>query len=124
MKPVDQDIFVNDPQGRPGNCLQACVASILELPLNEVPHFVTVPDDTWFDQMVKWIESRGYALYDSDGLSCDEDYVFAIGKSPRGVSHVVIYHKGEMVHDPHFSRAGITDIKWSASIKKNENGIC
>ena len=117
MKPVDQDIFHNDPQGRVWNCLQACIASMLELELNEVPHFAAMPDSTWFDEMCKWIESKGFALYDVDGLDAGDDYVFAIGKSPRGVSHVVIYKNGEMVHDPHFSRAGITDVKWSATIK-------
>ena len=36
---VDQTIFVGDPQ-RPGNCVAACVATLLDLPLDRVPHFI------------------------------------------------------------------------------------
>jgi hypothetical protein len=39
MKPIDQE-FMHDPEkGIIGDCFRACIASILELDINEVPHF-------------------------------------------------------------------------------------
>lgn len=49
MIPVTQTIFADplrgdghNADGEPGDCLRACVASILELPLSAVPNFVRV----------------------------------------------------------------------------------
>jgi hypothetical protein len=120
MKPIDQDIFINDPQGRVGNCLQACLASIMEMNLTDVPHFAAIPDDTWFEQMCNWIGDHGYQFEDYDGLNESPHYMLVIGKSPRGVSHAVVYKDGQLAHDPHPSRAGVTEIKWSAAIIKGK----
>lgn len=121
MKPVDQDIFINDPQGRVGNCLQACVASLLEKDLTEVPHFAALSDDTWFSEMCNWITDHGYEFDDTGDCVDFKNYVLAIGPSPRGVSHAVIYYDGKLAHDPHPSRAGILDVKWAAIVRpKNQ----
>lgn len=123
MKAIDQNIFINDPQGRVGNCLQAAVASIIEFELESVPHFAALPDDTWFDQMCNWLNENGFDIYDYDAEdmpSCDE-YMLVIGKSPRGVSHSVVYYKGELAHDPHPSRDGVQNVKWCAIIRKNDS---
>lgn len=37
MKPVDQTLMLE--RGEPGDCYRACIASILELSIEEVPHF-------------------------------------------------------------------------------------
>ncbi len=37
------------------------------------------------------------------------EFYFAIGKSLRGVHHVVIYSNGKMVHDPHYANDGIIE---------------
>lgn len=42
MKPVNQTQF-KPPDG---DCLSACIASILELPLNKVPNYIAY--DNWF----------------------------------------------------------------------------
>ena len=40
MKPVDQE-FVHRPDiGQHGDCQRAVIASLLELPITEVPHFL------------------------------------------------------------------------------------
>lgn len=42
MKPVDQTTF-----GFPGgNCFSACIASLLEMPLDDVPYFM---HGDWYD---------------------------------------------------------------------------
>lgn len=57
----------------PGDCVKCCVASILELPYEAVPHFVAnevlVPDATgvpqrsdWFSGLNYWLRTTGWAL--------------------------------------------------------------
>lgn len=117
MKPVDQDIFINDPHGRVGNCLQAAVASICEMELIDVPHFAALPDDIWFETMCNWLYDKGWEFEDYESISDSSEYMLTIGPSPRGVSHAVVYKDGSLAHDPHPSKAGILNVKWCASIK-------
>jgi len=44
-----------------GDCMQAAIASMLELELNEVPPFVTFGEEYW-DVLVKFLKSKGYKL--------------------------------------------------------------
>lgn len=47
-----------------GNCLQACVASLLDLPLNEVPHFLAQePHNEWFRRLARWLKPRGVGCF-------------------------------------------------------------
>lgn len=57
----------------PGDCVKCCVASILELPYEDVPHFVAhevmapdaagVPQRTdWFTGLNHWLRTAGWAL--------------------------------------------------------------
>lgn len=46
MIKVYQTCFNSFNHPEPGNCWQAVIASLLELPLEEVPHFVTYPNYT------------------------------------------------------------------------------
>lgn len=113
MKPVDQDKF-----GMPdGNCFAACIASILELPLAEVPNFVTF-GDKWYERTVEFLRCRGFTpIYvtragaeqmDIHALIEAGHYFIVTGKSPRGdFDHCVVQHGSELVHDPHPSRAFI-----------------
>lgn len=74
VKPVDQTTF-----GHPGgNCFSACVASLLELPIEDVPYFMDEAKGKWHEQFDAWLAPRGlYALhfevpdrsvYDQQGL--------------------------------------------------------
>jgi len=54
-----------------GNCMQAAIASLLELPLEAVPHFKE--EKSWFGSMYKFLRELGYdidgTLYNrTDGL--------------------------------------------------------
>jgi hypothetical protein len=100
-----------------GNCFQACMASLLELPLEEVPDFMAA--DPWWPAMEAWLAPRG--LYPV-GLLCEgqdsrDGWVprglhILGGRSPRGdFDHVVIAHGREIVWDPHPSRAGLVSWK-------------
>ena len=104
MRYVDQTTF-----GAPGgNCFSACVASMLEIPLDAVPYFMGRGGE-WFTYFEEWLQPHGYypvcfndANYRPQGL-----YILS-GKSPRGdFLHSVIARGLDVVHDPHPSRAGV-----------------
>lgn len=92
MKPVRQI--------RDNDCLQACIASLLDLSLEEVP--CETEQDTWIDKYRDFLEPRGLSL---------EQIGYTIGKAPRGYSilsiwldkeksHAVVAWQGIVVHDP------------------------
>lgn len=113
MKPVFQTKFAKGE----GNCFAACVASILEVPLEQVD-FVA-DEETWLPKLnailepfgYRWLEinlkhSVNYPLYAMYGQIC----VFT-GKSPRGdMNHAVVGRLNgtwedasvtyETIHDP------------------------
>lgn len=105
MKPVDQTLFRGE--GEHGNCVPACIASILELPLDQVPHFAASHGTYFMMNMRQWFEDQGM------GLGWTQRYIGGVhtigtGKSPRGdFQHSVVYFGRKVVHDPHPSRAGL-----------------
>lgn len=116
--PVDQTKFGPIE----GNCFTACVASLLELSLDDVPWFMTPDDGRWLERLQAWCGTRGLAAkyWPARGW-CDEDpearpflgvptgLAIMSGESPRnaGVFHAVIARAGALVHDPNPSRAGV-----------------
>jgi hypothetical protein len=114
MKPVDQTTF-----GVPGgNCFSACVASLLGLPVDDVPYFMA--DDEWYGRFTAWCEPRGLypmtfrfdgpqAFLNPDVWTPPGFYILG-GASPRG-PHAVVARRHEIVHDPHPSRDGLITIE-------------
>lgn len=123
MTPYIQTILHDHPT-LVGNCWQTAIASVLDLELDEVPHFVQMDEDNegnWWDLSSEWLKERGYDLQPQweDGYIVDE-YYLVTGQSPRGdFDHVVVFQNGKMVHDPHPSGDGILDQKAYATIRPN-----
>lgn len=109
MKPIDQTIF-----GAPlGNCVQACIASIFELSLEDVPNFMERPNGEWLDSLYDFLEK-----YDLEPLFLEANdsfvprgYYIIQGDTPRGIGHSCIGFAGKLVHDPHPSKVGLSIIK-------------
>lgn len=122
MIPVYQTII--DP--KIGNCLQAAIASLLDLSLEEVPNFITEKEGLSLS-LGNFLLKRGYDFsgdapkghpvydhlilgkkYDNTQMIFDgpfpgvNGYFIVSGPSPRfkGVSHAVIWNKWGLVHDP------------------------
>lgn len=116
MIPVMQTIFYAEDQAgemiEKGNCRTACVASILELPIEEVPYFVAFKD--WEKEQERFLAERGLKPKWSYGwgYTRPEGYAIGVGISPRSrkdkpMYHAVVTLDGEIVHDPHPDGTGI-----------------
>lgn len=117
MTPVDQE-FTNRPEiGQFGDCQRAVIASLLDLPISQVPHFLQEangdPSDFW-DGLQSFLNARGFAHLETPRLwtfwgEHADIYHEISGPSPRGngLYHAVVGLNGEIVFDPHPSRAGL-----------------
>ena len=115
MKPVYQSITKHDPDnGQIGDCFRACICSLLELPIEKVPHFVLLPEADWWKRFVVYMEAQGYKVFCGFGAwsePIEKVYFYiATGTSPRGFLHSVIYSQGNLIHDPHPDGGGVTNI--------------
>lgn len=118
MKPTDQE-FTHKPEvGQHGDCQRAVIASLLELPIAEVPHFGQIAQgdaDVFWCSVQAFCESKGYAYLTMPAQSgaiffgdCEGVYHEISGPSPRGdFWHAVVGMDGQIAFDPHPSRAGL-----------------
>lgn len=133
MKPVDQTRFSSEGADAklaeaPGNCWGACIASILEVPLSEVPDEATTWQvgmthrQSWrlFQPRVfEWLRHRGFTLVTVPVKSVFfegsvfDPYCILSGPSPRipSLHHAVVGQGTKIVHDPHPSRAGLKEVE-------------
>lgn len=131
MKPVDQTLMQDLERGVVGNCYAACLASVLDLSIDQVPHFVALqgPDQPgagpiWWIEARRWLRGEraiDIAMFDitpEHPTPCSmyagepaDWQLYGIGcvQSPRGdfLHAVVVNLDGDIVHDPHPSRASM-----------------
>jgi hypothetical protein len=111
MKPVYQTKY-----GIPhGNCFMACVASILEVPLEECPDLYDEEQQgkNWWGVSVAFVGSKGKLLDSGWDRSVHGDppiipsgYSIALGVARNGIGHACVALEGKIVHDPHARAAG------------------
>lgn len=113
--------------GPVGDCLRAAIASLFGMDPESVPHFASLgilePRDSpthscWWFALVGWASLLDPPLDVVDVDATDDawpsedawlgGYCLASGPSPRGdFLHTVVARSGEVVWDPHPSRAGL-----------------
>ena len=100
--------------GANGNCFSACLASVFELPIEEVPNFFTLAghdEATWWAAVRDWLRPRGFGIIslrpNTGTLVLFEGWLIVSGKSGRGLHHATVWRSGAMVHDPHPDGSGI-----------------
>jgi len=111
MKKVMQTKLV---KGR-GDCLPACVASLLHLKLEDVPDFVALNRSRWPDLLLRWLSDYGYGNLvlsrqqaSNVGLKESGALCIAVGKTTRSEEyHAVLWRRGKCLHDPHPYGAGL-----------------
>ncbi len=114
-----------------GNCQPACVASILEINLEDVPDW---RDGAWMLKYEAWLGRHGYGLihlfwsFDGENTNGEwpkelgihgDGYYLASGLSPRAgrdgnsdkMLHACVYQGGELAHDPHPEGGGLLDVR-------------
>lgn len=123
MKPLKQRFRHNPEEGIWGDCHRAAIASVLELDLDDVPHFYDKCDSRDMGEMLgqkwNWLRSKGYVhvhmLYDapledvlkSVGYMNPNIYYLLGGTSRNGVGHTVVCLDSDIVHDPALDDSGI-----------------
>jgi hypothetical protein len=105
---LDQTIPHIPETGQYGNCMQAALASLLNRPLAEVPHFHHDGCDasTFWDRVEDYLEDNHYLLMWGNPANT---LSVASGPTVRGTIHTVIMRGDVMVHDPNVSRAGLIE---------------
>jgi hypothetical protein len=108
----------NSPKEKQGNCAQACIASLLELLLEETFDITLYDDRDWYDHLANWLHQRGYHMIcfpyldvDNKPLKLPGYYIVGGKQKASGTKHVVIASNGELVHDPLFPDGGISEIE-------------
>ena len=125
MKPTYQTkfslFFADGKRLTYGNCLIACVASILDQPIDEVPNVYTfyglddkedkiTENHLWFKTMNVWLKLKHNKQLIKHDLteSTEQEYVVMRGLSKRGHPHCCIYTNDENslllpYFDPHLT---------------------
>lgn len=85
MTPVFQTI-VSDTTG---NCGQAVLATLFDLPLNAVPHLILLPDDVYWDAYLTFLRKMGYE-YSNYAINPNRDDL------PDDVKRQYEYFNGEL----------------------------
>lgn len=126
MTPVLQ----TDYRAPGGNCFQACVASILDLPLASVPHFLKGSDggmwtqDHWdvvrrfaeqYGRMAVWLDpDKPEDLPFIQRMNDEGLYAVATGKAfpSSEYGHCVVWQRGQLAHDPMGDGHGLASEPW------------
>lgn len=111
MKPVRQTKRggPNVPPEERGDCWNACLASLLEVPIEAVPiPHSDDPEHHWWDETQAALAPHGYrAVCVSIDIYPSGYWVAAVPSKNLGtfddgrpVPHVIVMHDGEVAHDP------------------------
>ena len=112
-----------------GNCLEACYATLLGVPLRTVPdpRLYAEDEEDAFDLLPERVPVLRQWLHDKFTLTAvGEDgesppgvllmkkdvplFWIASGPSERGLQHACVYSNGSLLWDPHPSDAGLLDV--------------
>lgn len=105
---IDQSIMHDPENGQYGNCMQACIASYLHRPLDDVPHFHHdgCAAEVFWDRVEDWLDNNNLALRYGKRVGT---FSIVLGPSVRGTNHCVIMSGDHVIWDPHPSRAGLIE---------------
>lgn len=116
---VDQQILADNDNGIFGDCMRACIASLLGLSAEAVPHFLEEGNASKYHKRIAdFLDARGLMLLEIPALDYNrlkwnhhqgDLYHLMSGPSPRGkgMYHSVVGKNGVVWFDPHPSRHGL-----------------
>lgn len=121
MIPVHQTIMHDPANGKNGNCLSAVIASLLHIPIEEIPVFYA-PHPEWQRKLNAWLKPYGLAYIQ---LGMFDEYCAEIGitgchheiggptSRSDDVLHACVAVDGQFVFDPMPNGKGLTEIQSS-----------
>jgi hypothetical protein len=124
---LQKQAYLHDPSnGIFGDCYRTCLACILDMDRDDVPHYVTTMDPVEWAENVQpkydaWLAELGLQelaipVHDADleqilnfhkTRSVQATVAMLTGKSSSGCNHVVIVTNGQIVHDPSITESSI-----------------
>ena len=123
-----------------GDCMQAVIASLLDMKLEDVPKFIEY-DDEWANEMDKFLAEKGYkiktTLYNGEKIDSKfklenikdyegvNGYFYGVVNSPKfylqGGTHAIVVDKDlNIIHDPN---PGYQDFKYPYAEELGHHGI-
>lgn len=121
MIPVHCRVQTDQEAGTHGDCLRACVASVLDMQPEDVPHFMhdACDGETGLRRLTDWLAQYNLgtfrAYYPGDASVDDillqnsvfnpEAVYLLFGMTASGGGHVVVCRGGAIDHDPAWSRS-------------------
>lgn len=119
MKKVYQTILAGgDGFRKRGNCTEACIASLLNVELHEVPILENF-GNKWRDAVKLFFKSKELVL-EFDSLGPNNEYFIVEGYTERDTKHCCIYDReDQLIHDPHPNNTGLItkDLFWIVTQK-------
>jgi hypothetical protein len=118
MKPTKQTILHDPDNGKFGNCLSATLASLLHIPIDEVPVF-SLPYPQWHVELNAWLKQYGLAYVSFGDWKewSNETGITGLNHEISGktVRHSEVLHScvgkdGEVVFDPHPDDYGLEEV--------------
>jgi hypothetical protein len=115
MIPVHCRVKHDPDAGQYGDCVRACVASIMEIDAEAVPHFFhdDCNGDIGMDRVRAWLREQGlapfFASFDGSHPMADilamqkmqnPDVHYMLFGATDGGDHVVVCHNGKVAHNP------------------------
>ena len=125
-KLYDMLVLHDEITGKRGDCLRACVATLLQEDPVTVPHFVDDPSEpNWVFGLNKFLAPRNLFFVMVPHVrmfwqsAAGPVYYLLIGNSDRGLNHAVVAYNGKIIHDPHPSRSGLItkDPSWLSDLQ-------
>ena len=120
MIPVEQTKLHAPANGVIGDCFSATLASLLHLPIEDIPLFAAM--DAWQIELNKWLDKYGltFLLMDyGDGqwikdCGLSDTYGEVSGPSPRFPDefHATVGFGGQCIFDPHPEGKGVLAQKY------------
>lgn len=101
--------------GEEGNCLQAAVATITGVAIDDVVDVLdgTMPEKLWFERLVVWAQERGWDLSVHRPEDVQLGWSIATGKTVRGNQpHAVVAYNGVQWWDPHPEDKFLIEPEW------------